>query len=48
MEKEIEKVLELSGLSEKKQKEYEDLELNKLSKEEVYNAKGLIVIDDGA
>jgi hypothetical protein len=35
MEKEIDQVLELSGLSEKKQKEYEELELNKLSKEDV-------------
>ncbi len=36
MEKEINQVLEMSGLSEKKQKELEELELNKLSKEEVY------------
>ena len=35
MEKEINHVLEVSGLSEKKQKELEELELNKLSREEV-------------
>ena len=35
MEKEINEMLEGAGLSEKKQKEYEDLELNKLSKSEV-------------
>jgi U3 small nucleolar RNA-associated protein 14 len=35
MEKEINEVLEKSGLTEKKQKEMEELELNKLSKEEV-------------
>ena len=36
MEKEIYEVLEKSGLGEKKQKEFEELELNKLSKIEVF------------
>ena len=35
MEVEINQLLESSGLTEKKQKEYEELELNKLSKEEL-------------
>ena len=35
MEKEIYQVLEASGLTEKKHKEIEELELNKLSREEM-------------
>jgi U3 small nucleolar RNA-associated protein 14 len=35
MEKEINEVLEKSGLTEKKIREMEELELNKISKEEV-------------
>ena len=39
MEKQIDEMLEKTGMSEKKQKEYEELEMNKLSPEEVKKAQ---------